>query len=80
MAKTQDQTISFLQRLEQTQKERDDEHKTRFGNIHTRTDEVKQRQGVLQRKRDKKRFFVEKKYQTQDSQVELAKERSKSTI
>ena len=43
MAKTQDQTISFLQRLEQTNKERDDEHKTKFGNVHTRTDEVKQR-------------------------------------
>lgn len=80
MEKTGGDKLNFLQRLENQQRERSEDHKVKFDSVNKRHSEVKDRQVIDKKQRDRRRFTVEKKSQLQDSQVKLAKDRSQSYI
>ena len=63
MEKTGGNKMSFLQRLENQQRERSEDHKMKFDRVNNRHSEVKDRQAVDKKQRDRKRFTVEKKSQ-----------------
>lgn len=63
MEKTGGDKLNFLQRLENQQRERSEDHKVKFDSVNKRHSEVKDRQVIDKKQRDRRRFTVEKKSQ-----------------
>jgi len=78
--RTQNKNLTFLQRLENQNKDRAAEHEHRFKQIADRRSDVKGRNEVDKRRRERKRVVVERKYDQHENEIKLARDRSMEQV